>query len=120
MPILHGKPLPHEPTSTADQVNRHDTKRNSEYYDPCAEASSRSLRCIHRNGGDRTLCADFFQAYKDCRVEWQERMREEKRLQRLRAAERPWFGGFFGGEVKVKEAEAEGAVDGKGKGGWNG
>ena len=37
------------------------SKRHSEYFDPCQEAASRSLRCLHRNGGDRDLCADYFQ-----------------------------------------------------------
>ncbi|KAK7555917.1 hypothetical protein IWX50DRAFT_654773 [Phyllosticta citricarpa] len=25
------------------------------------EAASRSIRCLHRNGGDRDLCSDYFQ-----------------------------------------------------------
>ncbi|MCJ1233944.1 hypothetical protein MMC14_001902 [Varicellaria rhodocarpa] len=37
------------------------TKRNSEYFDPCQEAASRSLKCLRRNGGDRDLCTDYFQ-----------------------------------------------------------
>lgn len=37
------------------------SKRNSEYFDPCQEAASRSLRCLRRNGGDREFCSDFFQ-----------------------------------------------------------
>lgn len=37
------------------------SKRNSEYFDPCQEAASRSMRCLHRNGGDRELCTDYFQ-----------------------------------------------------------
>jgi hypothetical protein len=37
------------------------SKRNSEYFDPCQELASRSIKCIHRNGGDRELCSDYFQ-----------------------------------------------------------
>jgi hypothetical protein len=37
------------------------SKRDSEYFDPCQEAASRSMRCLHRNGGDRDLCTDYFQ-----------------------------------------------------------
>ncbi|KAK8158839.1 hypothetical protein BKA80DRAFT_311712 [Phyllosticta citrichinensis] len=36
-------------------------KSLSEYYDPCQEAATRSIRCLHRNGGDRDLCSDYFQ-----------------------------------------------------------
>ncbi|KAK8177225.1 hypothetical protein IWX90DRAFT_482242 [Phyllosticta citrichinensis] len=25
------------------------------------EAATRSIRCLHRNGGDRDLCSDYFQ-----------------------------------------------------------
>lgn len=37
------------------------SKRPGEYFDPCQEAAERSLRCLHRNGGDRGLCKDYFQ-----------------------------------------------------------
>ncbi|KAK7565806.1 cysteine alpha-hairpin motif superfamily, partial [Phyllosticta citricarpa] len=46
------------------------SKSLSEYYDPCQEAASRSIRCLHRNGGDRDLCSDYFQAYRDCKKQW--------------------------------------------------
>ncbi|ORX96061.1 hypothetical protein BCR34DRAFT_497992 [Clohesyomyces aquaticus] len=45
-------------------------KQNSEYFDPCQEAASKSIRCLHRNGGDREMCGDFFQAYRDCKEQW--------------------------------------------------
>ena len=37
------------------------SKSKSEYLDPCQEAAARSIRCLHRNGGDRALCQDYFQ-----------------------------------------------------------
>jgi hypothetical protein len=37
------------------------SKRYSEYFDPCQEAADRSLKCLRRNGGDRLLCADYFE-----------------------------------------------------------
>ncbi|KAK3067547.1 Mitochondrial copper homeostasis protein [Teratosphaeriaceae sp. CCFEE 6253] len=45
-------------------------KRNSEYFDPCQEVADKSLKCLRRNGGDRALCTDFFQSYKDCKQKW--------------------------------------------------
>lgn len=46
------------------------SKRFSEYFDPCQEAADRSLKCLRRNGGDRGMCTDYFQAYKDCKQQW--------------------------------------------------
>ncbi|KXT11912.1 hypothetical protein AC579_8588 [Pseudocercospora musae] len=46
------------------------SKRNSEYFDPCQEAADRSLKCLRRNGGDRAMCMDYFDAYKACKKQW--------------------------------------------------
>ncbi|KAK3348255.1 hypothetical protein B0H65DRAFT_548043 [Neurospora tetraspora] len=54
-------------------------KSRSEYLDPCQEAAQRSIRCLHRNQGDRTMCSDYFEAYRDCKRQWIERRREQKR-----------------------------------------
>lgn len=29
--------------------------------DPCQEAAGKSLRCLHRNGGNKEMCSDYFQ-----------------------------------------------------------
>ena len=36
------------------------SKDPSKFYDPCQEAADRSLRCVYRNGGDKSLCHDYF------------------------------------------------------------
>lgn len=36
-------------------------KDRSVFLDPCQEAAAKSIRCLHRNGGDRTMCSDYFQ-----------------------------------------------------------
>ncbi|KAL2134444.1 hypothetical protein VTI74DRAFT_156 [Chaetomium olivicolor] len=56
-----------------------ESKDRSEYLDPCQEAAARSIRCLHRNGGDRTMCSDYFQAYRDCKKAWIERRKVEKK-----------------------------------------
>jgi len=33
----------------------------TEYYDPCQEAANKSIKCLHRNRGDKSMCADYFQ-----------------------------------------------------------
>ncbi|KAK4241210.1 hypothetical protein C8A03DRAFT_12547 [Achaetomium macrosporum] len=51
----------------------------SEYLDPCQQAAARSIRCLYRNGGDRTMCTDYFQAYRDCKKAWIQKRKTEKR-----------------------------------------
>ncbi|KAI9851120.1 MAG: Mitochondrial copper homeostasis protein [Thelocarpon superellum] len=63
----------------SDTKARFTNKRNSEYFDPCQEAASRSMKCLHRNGGDREMCTDYFQAYRDCKKHWMAERREAKR-----------------------------------------
>ncbi|KAJ5215949.1 Cytochrome c oxidase-assembly factor cox23 [Penicillium cinerascens] len=45
-------------------------KNASEYYDPCQDFADRSLKCMKRNGFDREMCGDYFQAYRDCKKNW--------------------------------------------------
>ena len=54
------------------------SKRNSQYYDPCQEAANKSIKCMHRNAGDKDMCQDYFQAYRDCKKEWTEMRRTGK------------------------------------------
>ncbi|KAI1307776.1 hypothetical protein F5Y03DRAFT_393841 [Xylaria venustula] len=61
------------------------SKSKSEYFDPCQEAASKSIRCLNRNGGDRAMCTDYFEAYRACKKEWINKRKEEKKKS----------GGFF-------------------------
>ncbi|KAJ5610430.1 hypothetical protein N7510_007149, partial [Penicillium lagena] len=49
-------------------------KTASEYFDPCQDFADRSLKCMKRNGFDREMCHDYFQAipraYRDCKKNW--------------------------------------------------
>lgn len=51
-----------EQTLMTSAFNNPCSKQYSEFYDPCAEASKKSMKCLHRNGGDRSLCTDYFQS----------------------------------------------------------
>ncbi|KAF2405318.1 hypothetical protein EJ06DRAFT_552731 [Trichodelitschia bisporula] len=53
-------------------------KAYSKYFDPCQEAASRSLKCLKRNGGDKEMCQDYFEAYRDCKKEWMTQRKEAK------------------------------------------
>jgi len=63
-------------------------KQHSEYVDPCQGVADRSLKCLRRNGGDRSMCMDYFEAYRDCKKNWMEEMREAKAKAK---AARSWF-----------------------------
>ncbi|SPN96586.1 related to COX23 Protein that functions in mitochondrial copper homeostasis and is essential for functional cytochrome oxidase expression [Cephalotrichum gorgonifer] len=44
-----------------EQKEKFQGKGVSEYYDPCQEAANKSIKCLHRNGGDKSMCGDYFQ-----------------------------------------------------------
>ncbi|KAI8685274.1 Mitochondrial copper homeostasis protein [Fusarium solani] len=73
-------PKPTEAGSDAwsdDKRRKFETKSKSEYYDPCQEAAQRSYRCLFRNGGDKSMCGEYFQAYRDCKQAWTDKRRKE-------------------------------------------
>ncbi|KAF4957094.1 hypothetical protein FSARC_11403 [Fusarium sarcochroum] len=64
---------------TDDKRRKFETKSKSEFYDPCQEAAQRSYKCLFRNGGDKNMCGEYFQAYRDCKQVWTEKRRKEGR-----------------------------------------
>ena len=54
-------------------------KEASKFYDPCEESRQASLECILRNVEDRTVCQDFFDAYKECRKDFFNKKKKDKR-----------------------------------------
>ncbi|KAI1447849.1 cytochrome c oxidase-assembly factor cox-23, mitochondrial [Annulohypoxylon stygium] len=62
-----------------DKKNRSkfNNKSKSEWFDPCQEAASRSIACLNRNGGDRQMCTDYFEAYRACKKEWVNKRKRE-------------------------------------------
>ncbi|KZV71562.1 hypothetical protein PENSPDRAFT_605680 [Peniophora sp. CONT] len=52
---------------------------DSEFADPCAEASKASMDCLNRNDYDRDKCLDFFRAYRDCKSAWMEQRKADRR-----------------------------------------
>ncbi|KAF8453758.1 cysteine alpha-hairpin motif superfamily [Kalaharituber pfeilii] len=77
---INYKPPKYEENPVDDEVkSKFRRKGPSEYYDPCQEAASRSIRCLNRNGGDREMCSDYFQAYRDCKKKWIEERKEDRK-----------------------------------------
>ncbi|CAN6640513.1 hypothetical protein TRVA0_018S00958 [Trichomonascus vanleenenianus] len=68
------------PDNPTDDVHkeRFRTKEPSQFYDPCAEASKMSLRCMERNDFDREKCMDYFHAYRECKRDWQNRRKADR------------------------------------------
>ncbi|KAG5971328.1 Mitochondrial copper homeostasis protein [Claviceps cyperi] len=62
---------PKDPFSK-DIRRKFETKSHSKFVDPCQEAAQRSYKCLFRNDGDKSMCSDYFQAYKDCKAAWTE------------------------------------------------
>lgn len=55
-------------------------KEPSRYYDPCAESSRMAIRCMENNEEDyRDICAEYFQAYRECKKEWMEQRKRDNR-----------------------------------------
>ncbi|KAL8318522.1 hypothetical protein RB597_005685 [Gaeumannomyces tritici] len=63
---------------------KHKQKLRSEWYDPCREAASESVQCLNRNGGNGTMCREYFRAYRDCEKNWTTRRRNERARTRVR------------------------------------
>ncbi|KAM6486029.1 cysteine alpha-hairpin motif superfamily [Trichoderma sp. SZMC 28011] len=61
---------------TDETKQKFESKSKSEFYDPCQEAAQRSYKCLYRNNGDKSMCGEYFQAYRDCKQAWK---RGEKR-----------------------------------------
>ncbi|KAF3919289.1 hypothetical protein ABW21_db0200125 [Orbilia brochopaga] len=53
-----------------DVKRKFESKGSSKFFDPCQDAAERSLKCLRRNMGDREMCTDYFQAYRDCKKRW--------------------------------------------------
>ncbi|RVD88238.1 uncharacterized protein DFL_002430 [Arthrobotrys flagrans] len=82
-----------------DTKRQFDSKETSKFYDPCQDAANRSLKCLRRNMGDREMCTDYFQAYRDCKKKWI----EERKTERWKKA----IGSLgFGGSEESSESSA--------------
>ncbi|KAL2260488.1 hypothetical protein VTK26DRAFT_5492 [Humicola hyalothermophila] len=64
---------------TKETKQKFEEKDRSQFLDPCQEAAARSIRCLHRNGGDRTMCSDYFQAYRDCKKAWIDKRKKDRK-----------------------------------------
>lgn len=55
-------------------------KEPSRYYDPCAESSKMAVRCMENHDEDyKDVCAEYFQAYRECKKEWMEQRKRDNR-----------------------------------------
>lgn len=54
-------------------------KLPSQFYDPCQKASKMSMSCLERNNYDKDMCIEYFKAYKECRQEWMDQRKKDRR-----------------------------------------
>ncbi|GAA5966669.1 hypothetical protein JCM3765_007268 [Sporobolomyces pararoseus] len=65
------------PTSYDDAFRGREA--HSKFADPCAQAREESMKCLDRHSYDKPKCTEFFQAYRDCKKEWLNQRREDRR-----------------------------------------
>ena len=58
-----------DPT-TLERKKAFRTKQPSKFYDPCAEASANSMKCLDLNNYEKSKCQEAFDAYKECKRLW--------------------------------------------------
>ncbi|PCH44230.1 hypothetical protein WOLCODRAFT_123241 [Wolfiporia cocos MD-104 SS10] len=73
-------PDPQDNAKPENYLNKFKGKAVSKFEDPCAAAAKASMECLNRNDYDRAKCTDFFQAYRDCKKEWMEQRKADRRL----------------------------------------
>lgn len=68
---------PDKPTHKAhkDQMQ---IKLPLQYYDPCAELAQMLLQCLDRNNYDKTMCGEYFLAYRECKKAWMEERKKDR------------------------------------------
>lgn len=54
-------------------------KDPSKFYDACEKSRQASLNCILRNQEDRSVCREFFEAYRECRKDFFEKKKKDRR-----------------------------------------
>lgn len=54
-------------------------KEASKYYDPCEESRQASISCVLRNQKDKSVCQDFFDAYRECSKDFFAKRRQDRR-----------------------------------------
>ncbi|XP_008305600.1 coiled-coil-helix-coiled-coil-helix domain-containing protein 7 [Cynoglossus semilaevis] len=46
---------------------------------PCMEESDASIKCVHTNKINQSMCSDYFQRYQNCRKYWHNIMLKRRR-----------------------------------------
>lgn len=54
-------------------------KEPSKFYDPCEESRQASMSCMLRNQEDKTVCQDFFDAYRECKRDFFNKKKKDRR-----------------------------------------
>ncbi|KAJ2783978.1 Mitochondrial copper homeostasis protein [Coemansia javaensis] len=51
-------------------LHEFESKKSSRFMDPCAIEAKASYKCLDDNGYDKSLCTEWFEAYRACKRAW--------------------------------------------------
>lgn len=68
---------PDNPESSFNKF-RFAAKDVSQFYDPCQESSKMSMKCLELNDYDRSMCQEYFDAYRECKKQWLQARRKNR------------------------------------------
>ncbi|CAH0036254.1 unnamed protein product [Clonostachys rhizophaga] len=84
---------PQDPSQAESAVWDKQTRRNkstSEFYDPCQAAAQQSYKCLFRNGGDKSMCGEYFQYVQMGRPRLKERIELTTMIRAYRDCKQAW------------------------------
>lgn len=68
-----------EPKGVSEEKKRKfASKIPSKHFNPCEELSKMSWECLARNNYDKTMCKDYFAAFRECKGIWLKERREDR------------------------------------------
>ncbi|ORX71585.1 cytochrome c oxidase-assembly factor cox-23, mitochondrial [Linderina pennispora] len=47
-----------------------ENKKSSKFMDPCGIEAKASFKCLDDNNYDKSLCNEYFEAYRNCKQMW--------------------------------------------------
>ncbi|KZT10076.1 uncharacterized protein LAESUDRAFT_645560 [Laetiporus sulphureus 93-53] len=75
-------PNPRDNAKPDNYITKFKGKQDTKFVDPCERASKASMDCMNRHDFDRDKCLDFFRAYRDCKKDWLDQRRADRRAGR--------------------------------------
>ncbi|PSR72799.1 hypothetical protein PHLCEN_2v11296 [Hermanssonia centrifuga] len=75
-------PDPNQNAQPKSYIEKFRDRPRTKFVDPCEDAAKASLTCMDHHSYDRDKCSDFFQVYRDCKKQWMEERKADRRAGR--------------------------------------